>query len=1357
MSRKYYLGLDMGTNSVGWAVTDKEYNLLRAKGKDLWGIREFEEAMTAVDRRTHRISRRRRQRQLIRIGLIKDYFEEEINKKDPNFYMRLENSKYFQEDKNEELNSKNGIFNDVDYSDEEYYKQYPTIFHLRKELIENKNPHDVRLVYLTILNMFKHRGHFLIESDGNIGGNTLEIFHEFTQLVSEYDIYFSDNFDINEFDNILSDKSTSRSIKSEKIVEILQIDKKEKKKITLVKLICGLKVDIKTIFDDIENDDKLQLCFGEAGYDDKIVEVEDKLSESQLQIIECLKKLYDIELLQKIMKGHPYLSDARVAEYNKHEQDLKKLKMVYRKYKSADEYDKMFRCDESGSYGAYVNSVNSGNKKIRRNMKGRKIDDFYKKIKTDLKDIDDPLVLEIMADIDTDNFMPKQLTFANGIIPNKVHKDEMKMILKNASLYLPFLNEKDESGLTIAERILKLFSFHIPYYIGPVSENSEKNGGNGWVIRKESGQVLPWNIKDKIDYTETSKRFIERMVRRCTYISGEQVLPKSSLIYEKYAVLNEINNIKIDGEKITPELKQDIYNELYLTGKRITKKKLMNYLVGRGIICREEQVSGIDINLNNYLSSYGKFLPILGEKIKEDSYIKMVEDIIYLSTIFGDSKKMLKEQIVSKYKDILSDKDIKRILGLKFKDWGRISRKLLELEGVDKETGEITTLIRTLWDRNLNMMELIHSDMFGFKESLEEMQTESMKLLCDINVDDLDDMYFSAPVKRMVWQTLLLIKEIEKILGEAPEKLFIEMTRSHDDIKKRTDSRKKQLLELYKNIKEDKKYWTDIIESADSDGKLKSKKMYLYITQMGKCMYTGEDINLDQLFDDNLYDIDHIYPRHFVKDDNLGNNLVLVRKDKNSRKSDTYPIDSDIRNNNKVRNLWKTLREYNLITKEKYDRLIGNREFSDEQLAGFIARQMVETSQGTKGVADLIKKALPNTKIVYAKASNVSEFRNKYNLLKSRTINDFHHANDAYLNIVVGNVYLTKFTENPMNFIKKQYNKDQKANHYNLDKMFNWDVKRGNEVAWIGCKQKKDDDPSLMDERGTILTVKKVISKTTPILTRMNFEGHGGIANETLYSAKVAKSDAYIPFKSNDSKLLDVTKYGGFTSVSTAYFFLVEHDVKGKRIRTIETVPIYLKDRIERNKDELYRYCTDRLKLVNPSIRMRKIKIQSLIKKDGYFVYLSGKTLDRLILKNAVNMCVDQNMINYIKKIEKYNEKNNLDVEICKEENIRLYDLFINKYNNTIFAKRPNPIGEKLIRGKNKYINLSIEGQCKIIGEILNLSVIGNPMADLSLIGGSKKTGVMLMSKKISEYNELTLINQSVSGIYSNTIDLLTV
>ena len=33
--RKMYWGLDLGTNSVGWAVTDQNYQLMRAKGKDL--------------------------------------------------------------------------------------------------------------------------------------------------------------------------------------------------------------------------------------------------------------------------------------------------------------------------------------------------------------------------------------------------------------------------------------------------------------------------------------------------------------------------------------------------------------------------------------------------------------------------------------------------------------------------------------------------------------------------------------------------------------------------------------------------------------------------------------------------------------------------------------------------------------------------------------------------------------------------------------------------------------------------------------------------------------------------------------------------------------------------------------------------------------------------------------------------------------------------------------------------------------------------------------------------------------------------------------------------------------------------
>lgn len=34
--KKFYLGMDIGTDSVGIAGTDENYNLLRARGKDLW-------------------------------------------------------------------------------------------------------------------------------------------------------------------------------------------------------------------------------------------------------------------------------------------------------------------------------------------------------------------------------------------------------------------------------------------------------------------------------------------------------------------------------------------------------------------------------------------------------------------------------------------------------------------------------------------------------------------------------------------------------------------------------------------------------------------------------------------------------------------------------------------------------------------------------------------------------------------------------------------------------------------------------------------------------------------------------------------------------------------------------------------------------------------------------------------------------------------------------------------------------------------------------------------------------------------------------------------------------------------------
>ena len=40
----YYVGLDIGTNSVGYAATDENYNLLKYRQHPVWGVHLFDSA-----------------------------------------------------------------------------------------------------------------------------------------------------------------------------------------------------------------------------------------------------------------------------------------------------------------------------------------------------------------------------------------------------------------------------------------------------------------------------------------------------------------------------------------------------------------------------------------------------------------------------------------------------------------------------------------------------------------------------------------------------------------------------------------------------------------------------------------------------------------------------------------------------------------------------------------------------------------------------------------------------------------------------------------------------------------------------------------------------------------------------------------------------------------------------------------------------------------------------------------------------------------------------------------------------------------------------------------------------------------
>ena len=96
-NQDYCIGLDIGTNSTGYAMTDMNGYLLKHHKRSTFGAVLFDEASTAADRRIARSARRRLDRREQRIDFLQELLSEEIAKVDPVFFLRL-NESFLQED-----------------------------------------------------------------------------------------------------------------------------------------------------------------------------------------------------------------------------------------------------------------------------------------------------------------------------------------------------------------------------------------------------------------------------------------------------------------------------------------------------------------------------------------------------------------------------------------------------------------------------------------------------------------------------------------------------------------------------------------------------------------------------------------------------------------------------------------------------------------------------------------------------------------------------------------------------------------------------------------------------------------------------------------------------------------------------------------------------------------------------------------------------------------------------------------------------------------------------------------------------------------------------------------------------------
>ena len=922
----------------------------------------------------------------------------------------------------------------------------------------------------------------------------------------------------------------------------------------------------------------------------------------------------------------------------------------------------------------------------------------------------------LYAQIEEKTFLPRLTGSENGIIPYQLHRLELRKILDNASAYLPFLLEEDEDGISVREKIEAVFAFRVPYYVGPMK--------NHWAVRTGE-KVYPWNFENVVDLDASAAAFLKNLIGKCTY-TGAPVLPKDSLLYSEFMLLNELNPLRVNDRELPIAVKQQLIDDLFKKdNRRVTKKRILDYLVMHGYAAKTDEISGIDDPVKTRLRSYhdfAPFIPVLGEEA--------VEKIIEGTLVYSDDKRMLRRWLKKNF-PALNEDDLRKICRLKYADWGRLSKEFLtELYSGADEQGEAQNILYFLRNTNLNLMQLLNDPEHANLPAAAEERRRA-RFGGDSLRARLDEMYISPAVRRSIWQTLKITDEIAHIRGGAPAKIFVEVARGEDKEKKgtRTKSRKEQLLELYKACERDSGELYEKL-AATEESALRRDKLFLYYTQFGKCMYSGDPIDLEAaLHDDKTYDIDHIFPRSRIKDDSI-ENRVLVKSVLNREKTNTYPISQDIRS--RMLPFWTMLHDKKMIGDKKFDRLKRNTELTDDELAAFVQRQLTETQQSTKALAQLLQEIYPETEIVYSKAGNVSDFRQEFGLLKCREVNDLHHAKDAYLNIVVGNVYKTKFTDRFFLNIRKE--------NYSLNTVYERDIPG----AW------KADGTS-------INTVKKYMAKNNPIITRMPREEKGLLFKQTIMPA----GKGQIRIKADKP----IEKYGGYTSRFASHFIVVEHQRGRKRVRTIEPVYIYGKTLFKNNP---VKYCTQILQLTNPSVVYSPIYIDSTLELNGERLTLTGGTASsgdgRDLYNHTVQLAVDDQKTKWIKSILKYLERcseQRKEIPVTpfdgvdSEKNKALYDFFLKKLSSNCYGKLFTKEGQVLAKRRDDFSMLPVAAQCRIIAEVLKLFTCTAELPNLKELCGSTISERIRKSANISGLNSAYLIHQSPTGLYEYRTDLL--
>lgn len=1153
---------------------------------------------------------------------------------------------------------------------------------------------------------------------------------------------------VKKLEEIVKDK-ISKSAKKDRILKLFPGEKNSGIFSEFLKLIVGNQADFKKYF---ILDEKAPLHFSKESYDEDLETLLGYIGDDYSDVFLKAKKLYDAILLSGILTvtdngTEAPLSSAMIMRYKEHEEDLALLKAYIRNI-SLETYNEVFKDDTKNGYAGYIDGKTSQ-------------EDFYvylKKLLAGLEGAD-----YFLEKIDREDFLRKQRTFDNGSIPYQIHLQEMRAILDKQAKFYPFLAKNKE-------RIEKILTFRIPYYVGPLARG---NSDFAWSIRKRNEKITPWNFEDIIDKESSAEAFINRMTSFDLYLPEEKVLPKHSLLYETFTVYNELTKVRFIAESmrdyqfLDSKQKKDIVRLYFKNKRKVTDKDIIEYLHAidgyDGI-----ELKGIEKQFNSSLSTYHDLLNIINDKefLDDSSNEAIIEEIIHTLTIFED-REMIKQRL-SKFENIFDKSVLKKLSRRHYTGWGKLSAKLIN--GIRDEKSGNTILDYLIDDgiSNRNFMQLIHDDALSFKKKIKKAQIIGDK-------DNIKQVVQALPgspaIKKGILQSIKIVDELVKVMGGRPESIVVEMARENQYTNQGKSNSQQRLKRLEESLKDlGSKILKENIPAKLSkidNNALQNDRLYLYYLQNGKDMYTGEELDIDRL---SNYDIDHIIPQAFLKDNSI-DNKVLVSSASNRGKSDDVPSLEVVK---KRKTLWYQLLKSKLISQRKFDNLTKAERggLSPEDKAGFIQRQLVETRQITKHVARLLderfnnkkdedNKTLRTVKIITLKSTLVSQFRKDFELYKVREINDFHHAHDAYLNAVVASALLKKYPKLEPEFVYGDYPKynsfrerksaTEKVYFYsNIMNIFKKSIPLadGTVIDRPLIEVNEETGESVWNKESDLATVRRVLSYPQVNVVKKVEVQSGGFSKELVQPH--GNSDKLIPRKTK-KMIWDTKKYGGFDSPIVAYSVLVmaeREKGKSKKLKPVKElvgITIMEKESFEKNTIDFLerrglRNIQDENIIQLPKFslfelengRRRLLASAKELQKGNEFI-LPNKLVKLLYHAKNIHNTLEPEHLEYV-ETHRADFGKILDVVSVFSEKYILAETNLKKIREIYHTNMDAEIDELVI----SFINL------------LTFTSIGAPAT-------FKFFGHNIERKRYSSVAEIlnaTLIHQSVTGLYETRIDL---